>query len=106
MQDTSKISVRLDPFFGPDGPRFFLLFLFLLGDLIVYPFAEGTGTGYYLFRVFGAAVLLLSVYAVSFRRAFFLFALVLLVPSAIHHLLTSEGDESAFAIVNTVLSFA
>src|SRR5277367_2416909 len=107
MQDTSKTSARLNRFFGPDGPRFFLLFLFLLGDLIVYPFAEGTSTrtGYYLFRVFGAAVLLLSVYAVSFRRAFFLFALVLLVPSAIHHLLASEGDGSAFAIVNTVLSF-
>jgi hypothetical protein len=29
--------------------RFFVLFLFLLGNLILYPFAEGTGIGYYLF---------------------------------------------------------
>jgi hypothetical protein len=107
MPDTPKLLARLNRFFGPEGPRFFPLFLFLLGYLIVYPFAEdtGTGTGYYLFRVFSASVLLLSVYAVSFRRTFFLFALVLLVPSIIHHLFTSEGDGSAFAIVNSVLSF-
>ncbi len=73
----------------------------------MYPFAEGTSTrtGYYLFRVLNASVLLLSVYAVSFRRAFFLFALVLLVPSAIHRLLTFEGDASSFAIVTSALNF-
>jgi Ion channel len=106
MQDTLQISSRLNRYFGPAGPRFFLLFLFLLGDLILYPFDQGTGgAGYYLFRTFGYAAVLLSVYAVSFRRGFLLFALVLAIPSAIHHFLTSEGDASAFSVVTTVLNF-
>ncbi len=106
MQDTLRISARLKQYFGPTGPRFLLLFLFLLGDLILYPFAQGTaGVGYYLFRSFGYAAVLLGVYAVSFRRGFLLFALVFAIPSVIHHFLSSEGDASAFSIVNTGLSF-
>jgi hypothetical protein len=105
MQDAPKISTKPDPYFGPDGPRFFLLFLFLIGTLILYPFAEGAGTGYYLFRVFSSAVLLLSVYAVSFRRGFLLFALVLAIPAMIQRFLVFAGEGSALAIVNTVLSF-
>lgn len=106
MQDTPQISARLNGYFGPTGPRFFLLFLFLLGDLILYPFAQETGgAGYYLFRTFGYAAVLVGVYAVSFRRGFLLFALVLAIPSMIHHFLTSAGEASAFSIVTTVLNF-
>ncbi len=106
MQDTPKISARLKQYFGPTGPRFFLLFLFLLANLILYPFAIGTGgAGYYIFRSVGFAAVLFGVYAVSFRRGFLLFALVFAIPSVIHHLLSSEGDASAFSIVNTALSF-
>src|SRR5271170_110909 len=106
MQDTPKISARLNQYFGPTGPRFFLLFLFLLANLILYPFAVGTGgVGYYIFRSFGYAAVLMGVYAVSFRRGFLLFALVFAIPSVIHHFLSSEGHASAFAIVTTALSF-
>lgn len=51
------------------GHKFFLLFLFLLADLVFYPYAgETTGPGYYLLRSLGIAVTLVTVYAVSFRR--------------------------------------
>src|ERR1700754_2669863 len=87
------------------APRFFLLFLFLLANLIFYPFAEGTGIGYYLFRTSAYAVVLLSVYAVSFRRTLLVLVVALAAPAAVHHLFLTPGDASAFSIINTVLSF-
>lgn len=41
--------------------RFFLLFLLLLATLIVYPYAESYRFGYYAFRLFGAAAIIISV---------------------------------------------
>jgi hypothetical protein len=106
MQDDLQISARLNRYFGPTGPRFFLLFLFLLANLILYPFAQETGgVGYYLFRTFGYVAVLVAVYAVSYRRGFLLFALILAIPSGIHHFLSSEGEASAFSIVTTALNF-
>jgi hypothetical protein len=86
-------------------PRFIILFLFLLANLILYPFAEGSGIGYYLFRTSAYAVVLLSVYAVSFRRTLLVVGIALATPAAIHHLFLTPGDASAFSIINTVLSF-
>ncbi len=106
MQDTLQISAKLNGYFGPTGPRFFLLFLFLLANLILYPFAQETGgAGYYLFRTFGYSAVLVAVYAVSFRRGFLLFALVLAIPSGIHYFLSAEGEANAFSIIATVLNF-
>jgi len=87
------------------APRFFLLFLFLLANLILYPFAEGTGIGYYLFRTSAYAVVVLSVYAVSFRRTLLVLVIALAAPAAIHRLFLTPSDASAFSIFNTVLSF-
>ncbi|HTF65139.1 MAG TPA: ion channel [Edaphobacter sp.] len=84
--------------------RFFLLFLFLLGNLILYPFAEGTGIGYYLFRTSAYAVVLLSIYAVSFRRTLLVLVIALAAPATIHHLFLTPNDASIFSIINTVLS--
>lgn len=86
-------------------PRFITLFLFLLANLILYPFAEGSGIGYYLFRTSACAVVLLSVYAVSFRRTLLVLGIALAAPAAIHHLFLTPGDTSAFSIINAVLSF-
>ena len=85
--------------------RFFLLFLFLLANLILYPFAEGSGAGYYLFRTSSYAVVLLSVYAVSFRRSFLVLVIALAAPAVIHRLFLTPGDASTFSIINTVFSF-
>ena len=84
--------------------RFFLLFLFLLVNLILYPFAEGTGIGYYLFRTSAYAVVLLSIYAVSFRRTVLVIVIALAAPATIHHLFLTPSDASIFSIINTVLS--
>jgi hypothetical protein len=49
--------------------------IFLLGSLILYPYAEHSGFEYYAFRVLGSAAILFGVYAVSFRRSLIIFAL-------------------------------
>ena len=45
--------------------RFFLLFLFLLASIVLYPYAESSGPGYYAFRILVGGVILLTVYAVT-----------------------------------------
>lgn len=89
----------------PAPPRFFLLFVLLVANLILYPFAEGTGIGYSLFRTSGYAVTLLSIYAVSFRRTLLVLVIALAAPAVIHRLFLTIGDASKFSIINTVLSF-
>jgi Ion channel len=105
MTDNATPSTPLPEKAPPAPPRFFLLFLFLLANLILYPFAEGTGIGYSLFRTSGYAVTLLSIYAVSFRRTLLVLVIALAAPEVIHRLFLTIGDASTFSITNTVLSF-
>jgi hypothetical protein len=67
------------------GYKFFLLFLFLLSDLALYPYMGDTGVRYQVFRMVGAAVTLMSVYAVSFRRGLIFVALILAGPAFVEH---------------------
>jgi Ion channel len=87
------------------GHRFFLLFLLLLSALILYPYAEGNRFGYYALRVLGSAAILVSVYAVSFRRSLLIFAVTLAIPALVQHLKLPEPNPSSFSIINIVLSF-
>ncbi|HXZ80820.1 MAG TPA: ion channel [Terriglobales bacterium] len=87
------------------GRRFFLLFVLLLVFLIVYPYIETSRFIYLLFRVLGAAVVLLCVYAVSFRRSLLVIALVLAIPALLQRILFSRADAGSFIILNTALSF-
>ena len=48
------------------GHKFFLLFVFLLLYLILYPYTQNKGVAYYALRILGIGITLLSVYAVSF----------------------------------------
>jgi hypothetical protein len=86
--------------------RFFLLFVFLLGSLILYPLTEGYGSRYYLFRFLGSVAVVLCVYAVSFRRSILLIAALLAVPAFIGRLVLFEFDATALSIVRTTLSLA
>ena len=89
------------------GHKFFLLFLFLLGDLIFYPFAaDDTGFRYYVFRVLGAVITLLAVYAISFRRSLVFVAVLLAIPALLTHTMLLRADAGALSILNIVLSFA
>jgi hypothetical protein len=84
--------------------KFFLLFVFLLGTLVLYPFTEGGGSRYYLFRILGSIVVLLCVYAVSFRRSLVLVAVLLAVPALLQRVILHEFDASALVLVRTSLS--
>jgi hypothetical protein len=88
------------------GHKFFLLFLFLLSDLALYPFMDDTGARYYVFRMVGAAVTLMSVYAVSFRRGLIFVALILAGPAFVEHAIVFRTRLVPASVFNVVLSFA
>jgi len=87
------------------GRRFFLLFLFLLATLILYPYAEASRFVYYAFRVIGSAAVLISVYAAKIRRSLLIFAFALAIPAVFHRILLPKAIVSSFSIFNMVLSF-
>src|ERR1700744_1606162 len=88
------------------GRKFFLLFLFLLAYLALYPYMDGTGMRYYLFRVVSAALTLMCVYAVSFRKGLIYVALALAVPSILEHAIVFRPRVVPVTVLNIILSFA
>jgi len=87
------------------GRRYLILFIFLLASLILYPFADNSSAGYYMLRVIGGAVILLSVYAVGYRRSLLVFAALLAVPAIAQHIWLLKANPGALAITSIVLSF-
>jgi Ion channel len=85
--------------------KFFLLFLFLLATLILYPYAESSTFGYYVFRVLGSATVVFCVYAVSFRRSLVAVAIVLAIPTFLHRVLNLGVNADSLSALNIVLSF-
>ncbi len=85
-------------------PKFFLLFLFLLGYLIAYPYTQSSAAGYVTFRVLAVAITVLSVYAVSFRRSLVIVALALAIPDLVEHFRIFSADASVISIANTSLT--
>ncbi len=85
--------------------RFFLLFLFLLATLVLYPYAESSRFGYYTFRVLGSAAILLTVYAANFRRGLLIFALILAIPAVYQRIQFAKASANTFSIVSMTLSF-
>jgi hypothetical protein len=88
------------------GHKFFLLFLFLLLDLALYPYVGDTGVRYQVFRMVGGAVTLMSVYAVSFRRGLIFVALILAGPAFMEHAIVFRTRLVPAAAFTVVLSFA
>lgn len=86
--------------------KFSALFVLLLAYLVLYPYGQHTGLPYLAFRIFGIGVTVLSVYAVSFRRGFVLFALVLAIPALAQRILLPRADAGAVPLVSIVLGFA
>jgi len=85
--------------------RFLLLFLFLLANLMVYPYTEGRGFGFYAFRVLGALIVALSVYVVSFGRGLAIVAILLAVPAMVQHVSNPSLAAGFLPIANLILSF-
>ena len=90
---------------GITGHRFFLLFLFLLATLLLYPYAEASRFGYVAFRVLGSAAILLAVYAAKLHRTALVLVLLLAIPAVYQHVRFPQPSASSFAIINMVLSF-
>jgi hypothetical protein len=88
------------------GYKFFLLFLLLLLDLALNPYMGDTGTRYYVFRMVGAAVTLMSVYAVSFRRGLIFVAFILAGPAFVEHAIVFRTSLVPASVFTIVLSFA
>jgi hypothetical protein len=74
--------------------KFFSLFVFLLVDLAVYPYAIHQGAVSLWFRVLNASVAIAGVYAVSSRRWTWIIALILAVPVALHRGIFYEAAAS------------
>jgi hypothetical protein len=87
--------------------RFLLLFLFLMATLVLYPYAESNRFGYFAFRIFASAAILLTVYAAKLRHRLLFFSLALAIPAVLQHIFfATGGNASLFSILNMVLSFA
>lgn len=85
--------------------RFYLLFLTLLVYLVCYPFVEHTGSNYVGFRIFGALVTVVSVYAVSSRRRFIGVALAVAAPTLFQRILLTVGNENLLSLLAAVFGF-
>jgi hypothetical protein len=88
------------------GRRFSALFVLMLAYLVLYPYAQHAGLPYLAFRIFGVAVTVLSVYAVSFRRAFLVVALFLAAPALAQRILLTRADQGRLQLTSIVLGLA
>jgi len=86
------------------GHRFFLLFVFLLATLILFPFAEASHFGSYAFRVIGSFAIIVSVYAANVHRGLLIFAIVLAIPALFERALLPNLNAHSFSIFNTALT--
>jgi Ion channel len=87
------------------GHNFFLLFVFLLAILVLYPYIQNGGFGYFVFRAVGIAGILIAVYATRLKRTLLLVALLLATPAVLERLLLREPDTGVLSILGIVFSF-
>ncbi|HLI64418.1 MAG TPA: hypothetical protein VKV05_13555 [Terriglobales bacterium] len=86
--------------------KFFLLFMYLLFALAIYPYLQNGSLGYLVFRIVGSAGIFLSLYVISLRRMLLICALVLSIPALVQRILLPRVDEGFLALLAVVLSFA
>jgi Ion channel len=84
--------------------RFFLLFVFLLATLILFPYAEASHFGGYAFRVIGSFAIIVSVYAVKLHRSLLIFAILLAIPALFERIVLPELHAHSFFIFNMLLT--
>jgi len=80
--------------------RFFLLFVFLLATLILFPFAEASHFGSYAFRIIGSFAIVVSVYAANVHRGLLIFAIVLAIPALFERAVLPKVNAHSFSIFN------
>lgn len=86
--------------------KFMLLFIFLLGVLLYYPFSMGSDLRYNIYRTLFALVILFTVYAVSMRSSLFVLVLIFAVPSIVQHTVYAANIKNPIGAVNSFLALA
>ena len=76
------------------------LFFVLLAYLLLYPYSQSAGLTFLVFRLFGALIMGLSIYAVSFRRVYVWLGLLLAVPALIERTFLHPGSAGALSLVS------
>jgi Ion channel len=84
--------------------RFFLLFVFLLATLILFPYAEASHFGSYAFRVIGSFAIVISVYAANLHRSLLILAIVLAIPALAERIVLPKVNSQSFFIFNIILT--
>jgi hypothetical protein len=85
------------------GHRFFLLFVFLLATLVLFPYAEASRFGSYAFRVIGSLTVVASVYAAKIHRSLLILAIVLAIPALLERAVLPKVNAHSFSMFNIVL---
>jgi hypothetical protein len=86
------------------GHKFFVLFVFLLAVLILYPYLQDGGYRYFAFRIVGSVGILVAVYAIRLRKTLLLVAFLLAVPAVLERMLLLRPDAGVLFTLNIVLS--
>ena len=86
------------------GHRFFLLFVFLLATLILFPYAEASHFGSYVFRAIGSVTIIVSVYAANVHRSLLILAVVLAIPALFERIVLPKIHTHSFFIFNIALT--
>lgn len=85
--------------------RFCVLFLLLLTFLVLSPHFLRYGSELLGFRIFGAIVMLFSVYAIAFRRGFALLALALAIPTLMQRIVSAFPNYGKSLLLVTISAF-
>jgi hypothetical protein len=88
------------------GHRFFLLFVFLLATLVLFPYAEASHYGSYAFRIIGSFAIIASVFAAKLHRSMLFLAILLAIPALFERMLLPKVHSSSFYIFNIALTLA
>jgi hypothetical protein len=86
--------------------KFFLLFLYLLFSLVIYPYLQDGSLGYLVFRIVGSAGVFLILYVISLRRKLLISALLLAIPALLQRVLLPRVDAGALSALAIALSLA
>lgn len=76
--------------------RCFVLFVYLLLALILYPYVKEGGFGDFVFRVIGGFGILLTVYAISLRRTLLILGILLAIPAVLQRVLLFPANAGFF----------
>jgi len=97
-------AIKSEPESALTRHRFFLLFVFLLATLILFPYAEASHVGSYAFRIIGSFAIIVSVYAANVHRSLLIFAVVLAIPALFERIVLPQLNAHSFFIFNILLT--